>query len=133
MFFKNVKLWLNTPLGTFYTFRTTISAKMTGHIFYKCIPVLNRHFTSSSFLRCLNQERKDVSDGAGKFRVFVQPFIGPGPFSIFSSFDHGFIAVLAIAALILYAVGVDAHFAKPFINAFSGIGVSFSSSAIISR
>src|SRR5699024_12543604 len=85
------------------------------------------------FLRCLNQERKDVSDGAGKFRVFVQPFIGPGPFSIFSSFDHGFIAVLAIAALILYAVGVDAHFAKPFINAFSGIGVSFSSSAIISR
>src|SRR5699024_204452 len=99
----------------------------------KCNPVLNRHFTSSSFLRCLNQERKDVSDGAGKFRVFVQPFIGPGPFSIFSSFDHGFIAVLAIAALILYAVGVDAHFAKPFINAFSGIGVSFSSSAIISR
>src|SRR5699024_8613365 len=76
---------------------------------------------------------KDVSDGAGKFRVFVQPFIGPGPFSIFSSFDHGFIAVLAIAALILYAVGVDAHFAKPFINAFSGFGVSFSSSALISR
>src|SRR5699024_11560963 len=89
--------------------------------------------SSSPFARFLYQERNVPFSGAGKSRTSVHPFKGPGPFSIYSSFVHGFNAVLAMLVLILYAAVDEAHFAKPFIIIFSIFGALCCSSTIISR
>src|SRR5690625_3256124 len=99
----------------------------------KLLLILDSHLHQSFVLLSLNQERKLCLAGKGKSRLFVQFFKGPGPFEICSSLAHGFNTGRASLVLNLYADGVDAQFAYPFIATLSKKGVFLSCSTIICR